>query len=131
VVVIHLNDAKSLGRDRYEEGWTKFNSADIERCIAKIALCEAIREIDQSIRDPVLSRFILEGQGDSSEFFGAMATHDITNQMHRVFYHKLTKGRRDIGLMTTVELFSFLPSPSYKVLIRPLGHVSYPPHSDN
>jgi hypothetical protein len=130
VAVIHLNDVKSLERDRYEEGWTKFNSADIERCIAKIALCEAIREIDQSIRDPVLSRFILEGQGDSSEFLGAIATHDITNQMHRVFYHRLTRGRRDIGLMTTVELFSFLPSPSYKVLVRPVGQISYRPHSD-
>lgn len=131
VAAIPLNDVKPLEQDHYEEGWIRFNSADIERCIAKIALCEAIREIDQNIRDPVLSRFILEGHGDSSEFLGAIATHDITNQMHRIFYEKLVKDGRDvIGLMTTVELFSFLPSPSYKVLVRPLGQIAYPPHSD-
>ena len=126
VAFIHLNDAEHPKQDHYEEGWTRFNSADIERCVAKIALCEAIRQIDESIRDPVLSKFILDGDGDSSEFLGAIATHDITNEMHRVLHQKLTKeGGDTVGLMTTVELFSFLPSPSYKVLIRPPSRISF------
>lgn len=128
---IHLNDTEQLMPDHYEDGWTSFNSVDIERCIAKIAVCEAIRVVDESIRDPVLSRFILDGEGDSSEFLGAITTNDATNDMHRVLHQKLTKGESDaVGLMTTVELFSFLPSPSYKVLIRPPGLFSFPPNSD-
>ncbi|MHB2264213.1 hypothetical protein [Aliihoeflea sp. PC F10.4] len=123
---IHLNDSGKPLPDHYEEGWIKFNSSDIERCIAKIALCEAIRVVDQSIRDPVLSRFILDGDGDSSDFLGALAKHDITDKMHHVFFQKLTKGGSDaVGLLTTVELFGFLPSPSYKVVIRPSEQVSH------
>lgn len=130
-VFIRLNDAEQLMPDHYEDGWTSFNSADIERCIAKIALCEAIRVVDESIRDPVLSQFILDGEGDSSDFLGAIATHKATNDMHRVDHQKLTKqGSNAVALMTTVELFSFLPSPSYKVLIRPSDPISLPPHSD-
>lgn len=126
VAFILLNDAEQPKQDHYEEGWIRFNSADIERCIAKIALCEAIHVIDENIRDSVLSRFILDGEGDSSDFLGAVATHDITNQMHRVFHQKLTKGGSSAaGLMTTVELFSFLPSPSYKVLVRPPDGISF------
>ncbi len=59
---IHLNDVEQPMPNHYEDGWIRFNSADIERCIAKIALCEAVRIVDKSIRDPVLSQFILEGK---------------------------------------------------------------------
>ncbi|WP_454686230.1 hypothetical protein [Agrobacterium leguminum] len=114
--------------DHYEEGWTTFNSADIERCVAKIALCEAIRVVDDSIRDPILSRYILDGDGDSSEFLGAEPKHEITDKMHKVYHQKLIKdGSNAVGLMTTVELFSFLPSPSYKVMIRPPAPIRFNP----
>lgn len=117
---INLNDAGQPMPDDLEDGTISFNSADIERCVAKIALCEAIRTVDQGIRDPVLSRFILNGEGDSSEYLGAAPTHNITNDMHRVIHQKLTSNAGDaVGVMTTVELFGFLPSPSYQVVIRP------------
>ncbi|MCP9628440.1 hypothetical protein NML43_15205 [Rhodopseudomonas palustris] len=122
---IRLNDIERPIPQHLEDCWISFNANDIERCIAKIALGEAIRQVDQDIRDPILSKFILDGEGDSSEFLGASPTHEISNNMHRIFHHKLVKEGSDVWLMTTVELFSFLPSPSYKVLIRPSGSTAF------
>jgi hypothetical protein len=124
---IAVNPPTALMAEHFDDGWVTFNPTDIERCVAKIALCEAIRVVDAKVRDPMLTRFILEGEGDSSEFLGATMGHEITNKMHHVAHQKIVARNAAMGVMTTVELFSFLPSPTYQVLIRPPGgRVNFP-----
>jgi len=121
---IFLNPAKQLLPDHYEDSWTTFNPTDIERCIAKIALCEAIRVVDISIRDRDVASFIIEGQGDSSAFLGASLENNVSDTMHSVTHQQLERRNGAVvekAWMTNVQIFSFLPTPSYKVILRPDG----------
>ncbi len=127
VSFVAINSPASVIPAHLEDNWVTFNSEDIERCIAKIALCEAIRSVDVSIRDSKISNYILEGKSDTSEFIGASPRHKITDDMHWVSHQKLVRrGSDETAILTTVNLFNWLPTPSYQVLIRPDSDFQFP-----
>ncbi len=116
---IALNDFVAPLPPRFEDGWTRFNPTDLERCIAKIALCEAIRVVDSSIRDHLVSQFIIEGKGDSSLFLGAEMPEAVTDDMHRITYNRIRRSDGEAGWIANVRIFGFLPTPQYSVVLRP------------
>lgn len=118
---IALNDSSAPLPPHFEDGWVRFNPTDLERCIAKIALCEAIRVADPSIRDRVVSRFIIRGEGDSSLFLGAAMPDAVSDEMHSITHNRL-RGREGVeAWMTNIQIFAFLPTPVYSVVLRPNG----------
>jgi hypothetical protein len=116
---IPLNPVDETADPNFEDGWTSFNATDLERCIAKIALCEAIRVIDPSIRDKMVARFVIEGVGDSSFFMGAEIKHEVSDNMHSVTHNMIRHHSGEQGWMTNVRIFAFLPTPLYNVVLRP------------
>jgi hypothetical protein len=114
-----LNDLVATLPPDFEDGWTSVNSTDLERCIAKIAFCEAIRVVDASIRDRSVSRFITKGEGDSSSFLGAVMPGEVTDDMHRITHNRVRGRDGEQGWMTNVRIYAFLPTPLYSVVLRP------------
>ncbi|WP_141135742.1 hypothetical protein [Cereibacter sphaeroides] len=132
LTLISLVEPSTVMPPHFEDCPIPINSLDIERCIAKIALCEAIRSIDASIRDPKIADFILSGEGDASEFLGARLGGEITDNMHSVSHQRLFDGQnKQSALLTTVKLFSWLPTPSYQVVIRPVSSFGLRKGGDN
>lgn len=119
LATIHLNPVTELPHPSFEDSFIKFNPSDLERCIAKIALCEAIRIIDPTIRDRRVANFIINGTEESSSFLGAVLNHDVSDNMHKI-EHQMLRGRTGEQVWVSyVRLFDFLPTPRYSVVIRP------------
>lgn len=106
--------------DQNYSNWYKFNATDLERVVAKIAYCEAIRLVDPALKDQRLARFVLGQESESCDFIGAKTGEKPTDTIHEVSFSRLAERRPPWRkfLLCNVRLFSFLPTPTYQVLIR-------------
>jgi hypothetical protein len=108
------------------------NTGDMERLACKIAYGEFIRLCDQKFRDERISKFILGEDIDSSLFIGSFPETPVTSSLHDLTIANLRdqdeKLVEDMQLLT-VRIFSFLPTPTYAVILQnlPLTHPSSTP----
>lgn len=93
----------------------RMNGALWARFLAKVAYGEYIRTIDSKFRSPAVSKFILKGYGDLSNFVGGRSEAPSTNYMYNVGFCAYARANGDYAIACYIRLLSFLESPLYLI----------------
>jgi hypothetical protein len=90
------------------------------RFLAKVAYGEYIRVYDRQFRSDGLSKFIVRGTGDATNYVGGRESKSAIDFIYNVTFCALDRPQGGCALVSYLRLFSFLETPSYLVYLGEL-----------